>query len=204
MCTNQKNIIGLKCMICGELYDSSEVEYVCPKHGNEGVLDVLFDYDYIQHQFEQQPLSSERDTSIWRYKFLLPIQENCPKPVLHIGNTPLYFTKRLAQHIGMKNLWLKDEGRQATASLKDRASAIAILKAQEKKAKVITTASTGFTLIFLTKRTSKKPKKRCTKPFYPLPTYCVIQVLFWRSAIFGTMPLLFGFLFGVNLPIISE
>jgi threonine synthase len=43
----------------------------------------------------------------------------------------------------LKQLWIKDDGRQPTASFKDRASAVAVVKAREKKAKVITTASTG-------------------------------------------------------------
>ncbi len=55
----------------------------------------------------------------------------------------LYQTDRLAAELGLKHLWVKDDGRLPTASFKDRASAIAVVKAQEKGAQVITTASTG-------------------------------------------------------------
>jgi threonine synthase len=55
----------------------------------------------------------------------------------------LYKTKRLAQDLGLTHLWVKDDGRQPTASFKDRASAVAIVKAQEQGAAIITTASTG-------------------------------------------------------------
>ena len=50
---------------------------------------------------------------------------------------------RLAEDIGLKHVWVKDDGRLPTASFKDRASAIAVVKAQEKQAEIITTASTG-------------------------------------------------------------
>ena len=64
-------------------------------------------------------------------------------PPLAVGWTPLYEAPRLAAPLGLKHLWVKDDGRQATASFKDRASAIAVVKAQEKGAAIITTASTG-------------------------------------------------------------
>jgi threonine synthase len=55
----------------------------------------------------------------------------------------LYYTPRLATELDLKHVWVKDEGRQPTASLKDRASALAVVKAREKNADIITTASTG-------------------------------------------------------------
>jgi threonine synthase len=50
---------------------------------------------------------------------------------------------RLAAELGLKHLWVKDDGRLPTASFKDRASAIAVVKGQERGARIITTASTG-------------------------------------------------------------
>jgi threonine synthase len=64
-------------------------------------------------------------------------------PPLTVGWTPLYRADRLAAELGLKYLWIKDDGRMPTASFKDRASAIAVVKGQEKGAKIITTASTG-------------------------------------------------------------
>jgi threonine synthase len=60
-----------------------------------------------------------------------------------VGWTPLYPAPRLASKLGLKTVWVKDDGLQPTASFKDRASAIAVVKAMEKGARVITTASTG-------------------------------------------------------------
>ena len=41
------HILGLKCVLCGEEYSVDEVLYVCPKHGDEGILDVLYDYGLV-------------------------------------------------------------------------------------------------------------------------------------------------------------
>jgi threonine synthase len=88
-------------------------------------------------------LRLNRDMSIWRYKPLLPIAPDAPVPPLQVGWTPLYDAPRLATALGLRQVWVKDDGRNPTASFKDRASAIAVVKAQERGAAVITTASTG-------------------------------------------------------------
>jgi threonine synthase len=119
------------------------VDYVCPDHGDEGILDVRYDYDLIGKRISPKLLRHVNDYSIWRYKPLLPVFPTAKEPPLAVGWTPLYHARRLGKELGMKSLWVKDDGRQPTASFKDRASAVAVVKAQEKKAKVITTASTG-------------------------------------------------------------
>jgi threonine synthase len=137
------HITSLKCLICGKEYQPDQVEYVCPDHGYEGILDVQYDYGLISLRFSPATLAANPDYSIWRYKPLLPIKPDSPVPPLAVGWTPLYQAPRLAASLGLKHLWIKDDGRQATASFKDRASAIAVVKAQEKGAAIITTASTG-------------------------------------------------------------
>jgi threonine synthase len=137
------HITSLKCLICGKEYQPGEVEYVCPDHGYEGILDVQYDYGLISLSFSPATLAANPDHSIWRYKPLLPIEPDAPVPPLAVGWTPLYKAPRLAASLGLRHLWIKDDGRQATASFKDRASAIAVVKAQEKGAAIITTASTG-------------------------------------------------------------
>jgi threonine synthase len=71
------------------------------------------------------------------------VQSDTPEPPLLVGATPLMAAPRLARANNIGQLWLKDDGRNPTASLKDRASAIAVMKAQEAGAAIITTASTG-------------------------------------------------------------
>jgi threonine synthase len=138
-----KNILNLNCLICGRHYRTDEVDYVCPDHGDEGILDVQFDYDFIARQISKDMLRHSGEFTIWRYKALLPVDADAAVPPLSVGWTPMYHTPGLAAHLGLKHVWVKDDGRQPTASLKDRASAVAVVKAAEKGADIITTASTG-------------------------------------------------------------
>ncbi len=138
-----KHIKHLKCLICGKTYPPNEIEYVCPDHGSEGIVDVQYDYDLISRRLTQGDLLHSTNYTIWRYKALLPVQPEAKVPPLTVGWTPLYRTGRLAAGLGLKQVWVKDDGRLPTASFKDRASAVAIVKAQEKQAGVIAVASTG-------------------------------------------------------------
>jgi threonine synthase len=137
------HVKSLKCLICGKEYAPDEIDYVCPDHGDEGIVDVQYDYNLIAGRLSPQSLAENRDTTIWRYKPLLPIEPDSPVPPLTVGGTPLYKTDRLAATLKLKNVWVKDDGRLPTASFKDRASAIAVVKGRERKAEIITTASTG-------------------------------------------------------------
>ena len=143
------HVLHLKCLICGEEYAPDEIEYICPNHGNEGIVDVRYDFDLIGRRLTREQLEASRDYTIWRYKSLMPIQAGAPVPPLAVGWTPLYAAPRLAAGLGLKDVWVKDDGRQPTASFKDRASAVAVVKAQEKDSPgsgqrtIITTASTG-------------------------------------------------------------
>ncbi len=137
------HVLSLKCLICGKEYHPDEVDYVCPDHGSHGILDVQYDYDLIGRRISQGDLLHNTDHTIWRYKPLLPMRMDSAVPPLAVGWTPLYRADQLAAELGLKHVWVKDDGRQPTASFKDRASAMAVVKAREKGAKIITTASTG-------------------------------------------------------------
>ena len=147
------HILGLRCTICGAEYGVDEVEYVCPKHGDDGTLDVIYDYDLIAQRISPDKLANNPTRSIWRYLPLLPVNPETVRslgdpllscnPLFSVGWTPLYPAPRLAADLGLKHLWVKDDGRQPTASFKDRASAIAVVKTRELGYEVVTTASTG-------------------------------------------------------------
>lgn len=137
------SITKLRCMKCGAEYEPSDVRYVCPACGNDGVLEVLYDYDSIRRTFTRESLERNPDHSMWRYLPLLPIGQAPASLTLQIGWTPLYASRRLGQELGLNNVWFKDDGRNPTASLKDRASAIAIAKAEELGEHVLTAATTG-------------------------------------------------------------
>jgi threonine synthase len=137
------HVLGYTCVLCGTEYDLGDVEYVCPNHGNAGILDVRYDYSAISKRIDRQTLAANLERSMWRYKPMLPVAPDAPVPPLRVGWTPLYAAQRLAAPLGLKDLWVKDESANPTASFKDRASAVAVVKAQDVGAKVITTASTG-------------------------------------------------------------
>jgi threonine synthase len=143
------HVLGLKCTLCGEEYGTDEVKYVCPKHGDDGILDVMFDYDLIAQRVNPGKMAGDPVRSMWRYMPLLPIDAEMLTHLAHgsslssVGWTPLYPAPCLAGQLGLRHLWVKDEGRQPTASLKDRASAVAVVKAHEERYSTVTTASTG-------------------------------------------------------------
>jgi threonine synthase len=135
--------VGYRCSLCKTEYLPGQVTYTCPKDG--GNLDVVLDYEYIRKKYQPEDILSRKDASLWRYLPLLPVPEpeGSSTPLHAAGGTPVYDLSRLGGQIGLKQLWLKDESRNPTASFKDRASAIVVARGQEIKSDVIVTASTG-------------------------------------------------------------
>jgi threonine synthase len=133
--------LNLRCVVCGKIY-GTEILYICPACGAEGILDVLYDYDRIQKTFRPEALDT-RPRDISRYEELLPIKKIDQLPPTRIGWTPIFEAAKLASVLGVARLCIKDEGRNPTASFKDRASAIGVAKAQELGFTDIACASTG-------------------------------------------------------------
>jgi threonine synthase len=120
------------------------VDYYCPGCGyHEGILDVLYDYDAARRELNADMLAGDAELTMWRYLPLLPVAGRKLIPHLQVGWTPLYEAPKLAAELGVASAWVKDEGRNPTASFKDRASAVGVVKALEKSATEITCASTG-------------------------------------------------------------
>ena len=61
------HVLGLKCTICGREYAAGKVAYVCPYHGDEGILDVVYDYALIGRRTSPEKLAGSPTRSIWRY-----------------------------------------------------------------------------------------------------------------------------------------
>jgi threonine synthase len=135
--------LGYKCSVCGQEYKPDEVTYVCPKDG--GVLDVILDFDTIKKTADPRDIQTSPDFSIWRNLPLLPVSDpgHQGTPLRSVGWTPVYSPPLLAKFLNMSQFWVKDESPNPTASFKDRASAVLVARAQEIKAGVIVTASTG-------------------------------------------------------------
>ena len=135
--------IGFRCSICQTEYAPGEVTYTCPNDG--GNLDVVLDYASIRQKYEINDIVSRTDFSLWRYLPLLPVDDPGGEgtPLRMAGWTPTYYSARLAEKLGLKNLWIKDESRNPTASFKDRASSIVVARARQISAEVVVAASTG-------------------------------------------------------------
>ncbi len=106
---------------------------------------MILDYQQIQQKYQPGDITSRDDFSLWRYLPLLPVSEPGDErtPIRVVGWTPLYSPIALKKSLQLRNLWIKDEGKNPTASFKDRASSIIVARAQEIKANTIVTASTG-------------------------------------------------------------
>jgi threonine synthase len=132
-----------RCILCGTEYRFDELPYVCPKHGAIGTLDVEYDYEAMRASTTREEIAGNKWYSMWRYLPLLPVTRPELIPPLEVGWTPLYHATRLGEQAGFQDLWLKDDGRNPTASFKDRASAVAVVRARELGYDTVTTASTG-------------------------------------------------------------
>lgn len=135
--------VGYRCSICNTEYGPDAVSYVCPK--DKGNLDVILDFESINHRYEPGDITSRSLSSLWRYLPLLPVSDpgGDGTPLKMAGWTPVYRLPRLSESLGLNHLWVKDESRNPTASFKDRASAIVLARAKQIGAKVVVTASTG-------------------------------------------------------------
>ena len=129
-----------KCIRCGKTYEAVPDLTTCQCGG---ILEITYDYDSIKSRLTKEVLANRAERSMWRYRELLPIEEDTAPTPLRVGWSPLYEEPRLAEQLGLKRLYVKDDGQNPTASLKDRASAMAVAKAREAGAKVIACSSTG-------------------------------------------------------------
>lgn len=145
-----EKVLGLRCIHCGKELPERPGIYTCPSCGiKEGILDVEYDYKAINRISSRVQVENSRDPSMFRYLPFLPIRPDTPRPNLRIGGSPLYKLSLLGKSLGMNHLYVKDDGQNPTASIKDRASALAVIKAFEEKASTIASASTGNTALSL-------------------------------------------------------
>lgn len=137
-----KKIKYLKCSRCGKAY-GEEIMYYCPECGPSGTLDVVYDNEFVAKQLNREYLKKCRRMDLWRYMPILPLEGESGITPLQVGWTPLYKAKRLEEKLNIKKIYIKDDGRNPTASFKDRATAIGVAKAKELKKDILCAASTG-------------------------------------------------------------
>ncbi len=131
--------MGLSCKECGRTYPA-ERQYVCAECF--GPLEVTYDYAAIARAASPGMIAS-RPGNLWRYKELLPV-EGQPGTGFQSGFTPLVRSRRLAQHLGLSELYLKDDTvNHPTLSYKERVVSVAVTRALELGYLTIACASTG-------------------------------------------------------------
>ena len=133
------NVSGLRCVHCNATCPLTETVYTCTACG--GNLQVEYDYDSIRRAWNREDLADCADHTIWRYAPLYPTVNKIESPP--IGWTPLIQATRLAKQLGLDSLLVKDDGRNPSASFKDRATAIALARALDVGQDLVTGASTG-------------------------------------------------------------
>jgi len=136
-------VVALQCTICGRTTEPIPTALTCPSCGESGILDVVYDYERVCRDLTRASLAANPDRTMWRYLPLLPCPPATPRPNLRVGWTPLYRADSYARAIGLRNVYVKDDGQNPTASLKDRASAVGVVKAIEAGATTIACSSTG-------------------------------------------------------------
>jgi len=130
---------SLRCKECKTTY-ALDARYVCERCF--GPLEVAY-----QTRTDQDPAELKRRIqagphSLWRYGDFLPVQSP-PKGALPAGWTPLLRADRLAEAIGLGEVWIKNDAANPTHSFKDRVVSIALARARELGFETIACASTG-------------------------------------------------------------
>jgi threonine synthase len=129
---------GLRCKECGAEY-ALEATYVCEQCF--GPLEVAYDHSELDHASARRRIQAG-SAGIWRYADFLPFAERPPAP-LEPGLTPLVRADRLAERLGLGEVWIKNDAANPTHSFKDRVVAVAIAKARELGFETVACASTG-------------------------------------------------------------
>lgn len=133
------HMIGYRCIACAAKQAADFSGFRCPGCGAN--LDIEYDYTAVSRELADGFPEGRRD--LFRYRALLPVAEPQPAFPLRIGGTPLYRAERLGRLAGIERLYLKDDSANPSASLKDRAGAVALCRALEAGATTVAAASTG-------------------------------------------------------------
>lgn len=188
--TVPRQIRALRCLRCGTEYPPTALDYVCPCRPNQGsdlgTLDVVYDYAYIQSRFDPNLLRQERTNlaaGIGRYHELLPIAGPDALAPVTVGGTPLLPSPRLAAQLGLTTLHVKDDGRNPSGSLKDRASAIALSRARAVGAPVVATASTGNAAAALASQCAAVGQRTIIFVPQSAPQAKIVQLLAYGSTV---------------------
>ena len=117
----------LECSRCGKTHDADRIQNLCDCGGP-----LLVRYDLKAAAGALRPADlAGRVSSLWRYRELLPVRDERHIITLGEGMTPLLPLPRLGASLGLRHLWLKDEGLNPTATFKARGAATGVSRAKE-------------------------------------------------------------------------
>jgi len=129
----------LRCISCSAEYEYGKL-FACDKCG--GFLEVLYDMESVKSVLEKGEFGKGSNL-LEMYSVLLPIRDVKKAVSLGEGNTPLILADRLAERLGLRRLYLKDETRNPTGTFKDRSICVGVSVAKENGIVQVSTASTG-------------------------------------------------------------
>jgi threonine synthase len=133
-------VTHLECSKCGERHEADQIQTVCRKCGKP--LFARYDLEKVREAMTKRELVG-RVSSMWRYFELMPVRERRNIVSLGEGWTPLTKASRLGGVVGVKDLWVKDEGIIPTGSFKARGLSAAISKAKELGIRRVAMPSAG-------------------------------------------------------------
>ncbi len=132
-------VTGMNCRVCGRHYPVSPINF-CTE--DFGPLEVSYDYERLRGRWNRAVIE-RRPWNMWRYRELLPLDGE-PTVGHAVGGTPLIRADRLAEALGVRRLWIKNDAVNfPTLSFKDRVVAVALSKAREFGMSTVGCASTG-------------------------------------------------------------
>ena len=131
-----------ECINCKTTYGIDDIVYFCKKCGD--ILEIKFDFQELAETLKNSDWK-KTPLSVWRYRDFMPIHESTKIVTLNEGGTGLHRSERLGAELGLKNLYIKNEGENPTGSFKDRGMTVGVTKAIELGARHVICASTGNT-----------------------------------------------------------
>lgn len=129
----------LECSKCGKRLDSEKVQQLCQCGGP---LLVRYDLKRVKENFNRNDLK-ERQPSLWRYWELLPLKDKKNLVSLGEGMTPVIKMEAAGPMVGLKNLYLKDEGNIPSGTFKSRGATVGVSRAKELGIKTLAMPTNG-------------------------------------------------------------
>ncbi len=134
------NVTHLECALCGLKHEAQRLHNLCTACGKP--LLVRYDLERARITLTKDSLASRRP-DLWRYREVLPVEDDRNIVSLGEGWTPLVHAPRLGKRVGIHELYIKDEGQNPTQSFKARGMAAAVSMAKELGAGKLAVPSAG-------------------------------------------------------------